>query len=187
MWPGHYVGYGEISDLGSSLFYATCRPRGQIFVVTPGITYGISPADPEGFLDSLHRRLEMGPTQAAEQSSKRPGFLGWDIWRDRWGLAVLGLVFLSVLVLTGLICFVFPQLPRLIPLHFGVAGQADRFASRSYVFVIPLIGLLVALVNGALGWLLNSRERVASHLVWGGSLLVQVLVWVAAVGVLTRA
>ena len=51
--------------------------------------------------------------------------------------------------------------------------------------MIPLIGLSVLIVNGALGWLVNARERLASHLAWGGAVLVQVLTWVAAVGVLT--
>ena len=186
MWPGHYVGYGEVPELGPSLFYATTRPSGQIYVVTPGIAYGISPADPERFLQSLRRRLEMGPTQVAEQSSKRPGFLGWSVWRDRGGLALVGMGFLSLLILTGLICLLFPSLPSSLPLHFGVTGRPDRFAPRGYVFVLPLIGLLVALANGAIGWLLNTRERLASHVAWGGSVLVQVLIWVAALGILTR-
>jgi len=187
MWPGHYVGYGELPEVGPALFYATTQPRGQIYVVTPGIAYGISPADPEGFLRSLRRRLEMGPAQVVDQSSKRPGFLGWSVWRDRGGLALAGNGFLSLLILTGLISLQFPSLPGSLPLHFGVTGRPDRFAPRGYVFVLPLIGLLVALANGAIGWLLNARERLASHLAWGGSVLVQVLIWVAALGILTRA
>ena len=185
VWPGHFVGYGEIPDVSPSLFYATARPRDQIYVATPGLTYGISPSDPEAFLESLRKRLEMGPTQVVEQSSKRPGFLGWTIWRDNAGLAMVGAGFLSLLLQTGLISFVFPTLPALVPLHFGVTGQPDRFAYRGYIFMIPLIGLSVLIVNGALGWLVNARERLASHLAWGGAVLVQVLTWVAAVGVLT--
>jgi hypothetical protein len=49
-----------------------------------------------------------------------------------------------------------------------------------------LIGLSTLLINGALGGLVYQRDRVASYLLWGGSVLVQSLVWTAAVGLLTR-
>ncbi len=186
MWPGHCVGYGEVPGTGPALFYATISPRHQIYIVTPGLTYGISPPDREGFLESLHKRLQMGPTQIVEQSSKRPGFLNWTIWQDRLGLALLVTGFLAVLALTGLLCFQFPALPRLVPLHFDAAGNPDRRGIRGQIFTIPLIGLLTLLLNGALGGLAYRHERVASYLLWGGAVLIQVLVWTAAIGILGR-
>ena len=186
MWPGHYVGYGDVPGLGQSLFYATARPQGQIFVVTHGIAYGVSPSDPEGFLQSLRRRLEMGPTQVVEQSSKRPAMLDWTIWRDQRGMALIGLAVVSLFLLTALVFLAFPALPNSVPIHFGASGQPDRFAPRAYVFTFPVIGLLVLLANTLIGWALNKRERLAGHLAWGGALLVQILVWVPTVRILVR-
>jgi hypothetical protein len=37
-----------------------------------------------------------------------------------------------------------------------------------------------------LGGLTYRHERVASYLLWGGAVLIQVLVWTAAVGILGR-
>jgi len=186
IWPGHCVGYGEVPGVGPALFYATAPPRHQIYIVTPGLTYGISPADREGFLESLHKRLQMGPTQVVEQSSKRPGLLDWAIWRDLVGLALLVAGILAVLALTGLLCFQFPALPQLVPLHFDAAGRPDRLGIRGQIFMIPFIGLLTLLLNGVLGGLAYRHERVASYLLWGGAVLIQVLVWTAAVGILGR-
>jgi hypothetical protein len=186
IWPSHCVGYGEIPDAGSALFYATVPPRNQIYIVTPGLTYGISPADREGFLESLQQRLQMGPTQLVEQSSKRPGFLDWSIWQDLLGLGLLALGLVALLALVGLLCFKFPALPRLVPLHFDAAGNPDRLGPRTQVFIIPLIGLLALLINGVLGGLAYRRERVASYLLWGGSVLIHLLVWTAAIGILRR-
>jgi hypothetical protein len=183
-WPGHWVGYGEVADAGETLFYATDPPRKQIFVATPGLVYGISPADGEAFLESLHKRLQMGPTQVMEQSSRRPSILEWPIWRDWLGLALLGVGALALAGLVGFLCFRFPTLPRLVPLHFGASGSPDRLGPRAEIFLIPLIGLLTLLINGGLGGLLYQRDRVASYLLWGGSILVQLLVWTAAVGLL---
>jgi hypothetical protein len=184
IWPGHCVGYGEVPGAGPTIFYATLPPRQQIYVVTPSLTYGISPADREEFLKSLRRRLEMGPTQIVEQSSKRPGFLDWAIWQDRLGLILLAVSFLALFALTGLLCFQFPALPRMVPLHFDVTGSPDRLGTRGHIFIIPLIGLLALLLNGALGGLAYRRERMASYLLWGGAILIQVLVWTATVGIM---
>lgn len=185
-WPGHWVGYGEIADVGETLFYATQPPRKQIFVTTPGLVYGISPADREAFLESLQTRVQMGPTQAMEPSSTRPPILEWPIWRDGLGLALLGVGGLAFAGLVGFLCFRFQGLPFLIPLHFGASGSPDRLGPRGEIFLVPLIGLLTWLTNGVLGSLLYRRERVASYLLWGGSILVQLLVWTAALGLVAR-
>jgi hypothetical protein len=57
---------------------------------------------------------------------------------------------------------------------------------RSEIFIIPLIGLLTLLFNGVLGGLMYRRERMASYLLWGGSILIQVLLWTAIFGILGR-
>jgi len=185
-WPGHFVGYGEVPEAGTTLFYATVPPRKQIFIVTPGLSYGISPADGDAFLESLYQRMQMGPTQIAEQASKRPRFLSWQVWRDRTGLILLGANVAVLLGLVGLLCYRLPSLPNLIPMHFDLSGVPDRMGGRANIFVMPAIGLLTLVLNTSLGLALQRSERIASYLLWGGSLLVQVLVWAAAVGILVQ-
>jgi hypothetical protein len=128
----------------------------------------------------------MGATQAVEQASKRPGFLGWEIWRDRLSLVLLGSGCLALLVLVGWLSLRFPSLPPLVPLHFDAAGNADRLGPRVQVFITPFIGLLVLVFNGFLGGLAYRRERMWSYLLWGGAVLVQLLVWIATLGLLGR-
>jgi len=186
-WPGHWVGYGETEDLGPVLFYATAPPRQQIYIVTTGLAYGISPEDPEGFLRTLQTRLQMGPTQVVEPTSRGAAFLQWAIWRDRAGLALLAGAGVAVLALFGLLSARFSALPLLLPLHFDAAGSPDRLGPQGHIFYLPLIGLLIWLVNGGLGGLLYRNERVAAYLLWGGSALVQILLWVAVLGILNAA
>ena len=95
-WPGHWVGYGELPDSRPTLFYATEPIHSQIFITTPGLVYSISPANRDAFLDSLHQRLQMGPTQVMEQSSQRPSVLDWPIWRDRLGMVLLAVAILAL-------------------------------------------------------------------------------------------
>jgi hypothetical protein len=186
MWPGHFVGYGDIPEVGSTLFYATVPPRQQVYVVTSVMAYGISPVDREAFLESLHKRLEMGPTQVVDQSSQRPAFLSWPIWQDRLALVLFGGGIFALLALIGFLSFRFPALPPLVPLHFDASGTPDRLGARANIFIVPLIGLLAVVINDVLGWLLHERERMASYLLWGGAFLVQIFVWTAIIGILTH-
>lgn len=183
-WPGHWVGYGQTSEAGATLFYATAPPSQQIYVVTPGLTYGISPLNADEFLKSLAERLEMGPTQAVEQASQRPAFLDWEFWQDRLAVGLLGTSLLALLLLTGLLCFRFPALPWMAPLHFDASGVPDRLEPKGEIFILPLIGFLTLLINAGLGIFSYKRERMISYLLWGGAVLVQILVWTAALGIL---
>jgi hypothetical protein len=185
-WPGHWVGYGELADVGPTLFYATQPLRRQVLICTPGLTYAISPTDREDFIESLQKRLQMGPTQAVEQSSRRPSILDWAIWRDSLGLALLGIAMLALMLLLAMLSFRFPALPTLIPLHFGTSGSPDRLGPRVEIFIVPLIGLLTFLVNGVLGSVFYRHDRVASYMLWGSSILVQVLIWTATLGILSQ-
>lgn len=183
-WPGHWVGYGELEGLGPALFYATGPLPQQILIVTEGLVYAISPDDGEGFLRTLQTRLQMGPTQLIEAASRGPAFVRWDFWRDRAGLALLTLTAVAVLCLFGFLSVRFPSLPRLLPLHFDAVGDPDRLGSQGQIFFLPVIGLVVLLVNGGAGGFLYRTERQAAYLLWGGALLVQVLLWAAVLGVL---
>lgn len=183
-WPGHWRGYGEVEGLGPTLFYATVPPKQQIFIVTPGLTYGISPEDREAFLQTLRTRIEMGPTQLIEAASSGPAVLRWDFWRDRLGLALLAVALLAVVALFGFLSARFPGLPRSLPLHFDAKGAPDRLAPQGQIFFLPLIGLLVLLANGTLGGALYRRERLLAYLLWSGAAMAQILLWVAVAGIL---
>jgi len=183
-WHGHWVGTGRIEDLGQAVFCATAPPKRQVFVVTEGLTYCISPEDREGFLRTLESRLQMGPTQSVEATSRRPGFLKWPLWRDWFSLALLGLGVVSVLGLVGFLSARYLSLPLLLPLHFDAYGNPDRLGARGQIFFLPLIGLIVLLVNDSLGLLLYRRERLAAHLLWASSVFTMALLWAAVLGIL---
>lgn len=185
-WPGHWVGYGELEDAGPTLFYATRPLREQIFIATPGLVYAVSPGKREAFLESLRQRVDMGPTQALKQSSQRPSVLEWAIWQDWLGLTLLGAGATALIALVATVSFRFPSLPIVIPLHFGASGAPDRLGPRAEIFLVPLIGLLALLINGALGAALYRRNRLASYILWGSSILLQLLVWTATLGILSR-
>jgi hypothetical protein len=183
-WPGLMHGQADVPEVGLTLFYAPAPLKNQLIVITPTLSYAIAPADPAGFIDSIKARYKLGPTQAVAQTTQRPPLFDWPLWRDRWALGFGALALALALGLFAFVCFRFPELPARLPLHYTVDGLADRVGAASEVFILPLIGLLALLINGLFGVAAYSRERLASYVVWGGTLLVQLLLWVGAFNLL---
>lgn len=183
-WPGLRVGYGEIEEIGPTLFFTSGSVRRQVVLTTPALAYALSPADPKAFMETLRQRLSMGPTQSVEQVSRQPALFTWSFWSDRVGLALLVSALVLLVALFGFIALRYPSLADLQPLHFDSAGQPDRWGTRAQVFTLPFIGLLALIANGGLGFLLYERQRPAAYLLWSGAIGVQMLVWGATIGIL---
>ena len=183
-WPGLWVGQGDVPGIGLTLFNATAAWEQLLFVITDVAAYAISPIDREGFIQAFETRKAMGPTQDVLQASIRPPLFDLPLWTDRvaqW--LMIGAVFLCA-ALFAYVCLRYPDLPSRIPLHFNAAGVPDRFGGPAEVFILPAIGLLALSVNVLAGVPIYLRERLPAYLLWGGAILAQGLVWVAAVTLL---
>ncbi len=184
-WPGHWVGQAQVEGLGTTLFYAGGSLDDLLVIVTPGLAYAISPSDIAGFVDSFEQRKKMGPTQEVAQTSIRPQLFDWALWSDRLAIGLLGAAGVICLLLFGYVCLRFPDLPQRVALHFSAAGGPDRFGSKTEVFILPIIGLMSLGANVVVGLPVYTRDRIGAYLLWGGALVVQVLAWVAALGILS--
>jgi hypothetical protein len=69
-------------------------------------------------------------------------------------------------------------------LHFDAAGLPDRFGPRSQVFILPFIGLLSLGTDLVVGLPMYLRDHMGAYLLWSGAILVQILAWIAAMGIL---
>jgi len=174
-WPGPYAAVRVESPLGQLFSYATRPPSEQLLLVTPGAVYGISPAEPERFLEALQERHLLGPARTLPAEPIWPRLWQWPFWRDRVGQGLLLLGFLLDLTLFGWLCFRFPALPDRLPLHFNAAGQPDRVGPRQGLFLLPLIGLLAWGVNAIWGGVIYRRQRLGAYLLWGGAVAVQII------------
>jgi hypothetical protein len=184
-WPGHWVGQADVKDVGPVLFYAAGGLDQQLIIVTPGLAYAITPADLPSFVEAFDQRKRMGPTQHVEQVSIQPEIYDWSLWTDQLALGLVGLAVVACLLLFGYTCLRFPDLAPRVALHFDASGAPDRIGSRLQVFTLPLIGLMALGANVVAGVPMYLRDRVGAYLLWGGALVVQVLTWIAAMGILS--
>lgn len=197
-WPGYVVALGkatapigdsgpdetERAELDPILFYASAPLRHQVILCTDGISYAVSPEDTEAFLVALRDRLEMGPTQEVEEHSTHPAFLDWEIWRDRWSLAMLGCSSGLLVLMVGVLCWRFPYLSAEIALKFTPAGSILLTGGRSRIFYFALVGTAFTLINGGLGLFFYRRQRSISYFLWSGLLAALGGLWAAVVSIL---
>ncbi len=180
-WPNPYLTEGTAAGLGAVHSLATRPAAEQVVLVTDQAAYALSPGAGDEFIAALQARHQLGPARLLKPERRWPSVWQWTIWRDRLALLLLGLAALANLAVFGYLCFRYPQLPADLPLHFDPQGQPDRYGVPASLFILPLIGLGALLINGVWGAVLYQRRRTASYLLWGGALVVQILVAVALV------
>jgi hypothetical protein len=184
-WPGHERGAGMVPGIGRTHFLATRGLAQQLLLVTPGLAFAISPDDPEGFLQGLTVRRELGPNRLLERELHKARLLTWPIWRDETAWVLLGAAVAINLALFGYLSIRFPGLDFQLPLHFNNLGQADRIGTKMELFALPIIGLIILGTNLLLGLVLYRRERAGSYLLWGSATAAQALFWLATFSIVS--
>jgi hypothetical protein len=187
-WPGYWMGPGQIEGLGPVSFYATRPPDKQLWVITPTQSYGLSPDDPYGFLKAFELRKRLGPVHELAQGERRTHLMALPIWDDRLAHLLLALGLAVNAALFAYICWRYPTLPRILPFHFNLMGQADRTGARAGIFALPIIGGGVFTLNAVLGLIVHSHRKIdqklSAHLLWGGTIVVEGLFWLATLAIL---
>lgn len=185
-WPGYLAGLIPMSEGRRMWVNGTAPLAQQLILVTPEAYYAISPSEQRRFLEDLAARQALGPVRQVTAGYTVTGVAAWPIWRDRvfWALTVLILV-----ASVALFAYVFSRLgglPQRIAMRFSEGGAAEQIARRNWLLIIPTIGGLVWAVNSLLAMALYRLEKTAAFLLQTISLAVQLILGLAAMGILQR-
>ena len=104
-------------------------------------------------------------------------------WRDKFSMFVLLTnIFFNISIWIFLIFRLEPsEYP--VPLHFNIYFGIDVIDQWSQAFLIPGIGLVVIFLNLILSYLIFSKEKFVAHFLLSGSLFVQILLFLAGIGI----
>ncbi len=103
--------------------------------------------------------------------------------RDRALMAILILALLINMALLIFLAVRFEAFPDPLPLHFDASGLPDRIDAKAGIFGLPIIGLVVFAANVFIGFVVHRRERAAAMLFASSALLMQILLWLAALNI----
>jgi Bacterial PH domain len=177
LWAGLLAGRARLAGNRPAHLRTTLPLARSIAVLTPDGAYVVSPREPDAFIEAWRVRRPLGPTQHWREEEQRARFLSLPIWRDRlaWGLMALGLA--ANLALQVYLALVFNQLSAILPFHFDALGRPDRLGDRAEILRLPQVALLLLAIDLILGLIVYRRERLAAYLIWGGGLILQLLIW----------
>ncbi len=101
--------------------------------------------------------------------------------------AMVGFVAVSLLSLVLMIATLLAQsgdLPDSFPIHLDASGNADSFGDATTLWRIPFGILMAMLMSFVIAFFLWKRDRFAARFAVAGTILAQVIAWVALVDLL---
>jgi hypothetical protein len=188
-WPGCVVGSGDVTGLGTVEFFSSRGADGILLLVSPERTLAISPPNLEAFQRSFTEAVRQGVLDPVQPSSTRPDLFLARLWRDP---LARGLLFIGIslpLVLLGFLGLRAGSLPDLVPFGFDTQGTPDALVPPGRLLLLPLIGGLCWAVDLALGSAFYRRvaDRPVAYGLWGVAVVVDLLLWGAALSLLAAA
>ena len=182
-WLGHHVGRGEVEGgIGRTLFYSTHRsPEHLLYVVTPAQSYAITVEDEVAFADAVQSQQRVGSLISVQQGPERLYLAAQPFWADR---AAQGLALAAFAMFFAMFAYVYqqyPGLPQSIALSFPELEGITRIGSKDELLKIPAAGIIILLVNLALGFVAHSWERMVGYLLLIAAISAQAMLLVAAV------
>ncbi len=185
-WPANHIRGSETLSLRTLKLYAT-RPLHECLLLDMGDTVvGISPEEPEHFLQIIQERYKIGPAVDVIEEEQPAARIqrGWRIIAnlDTVGITLLVLGITGVLILFGVLMIRFPSLPSDLVMRYNADGTPELIRAKTQLFLIPAIGLMAWLVNGVGGgWLVVRNQLVGAYMLWGGTIIVQVVSFFALI------
>ncbi|HIH88729.1 TPA: DUF1648 domain-containing protein, partial [Candidatus Bathyarchaeota archaeon] len=130
--PGSHWGRFATSNLGSLQVYAT-KYKGEFVLLemSDGERILISPLEPDAFLGALSGRTTVAAPTLIDVEEPR--------FDRRLAAAQIAVVTLAWLALVAFVVSIYPNLPEIIPVHFGFDGVPNRWGSK--VEMLWLLGL----------------------------------------------
>lgn len=183
-FSGWWIGRGRHVQHGKIDFYATQPIENQLIVMARSGVYALSPYDEDAFIETLNAQLAVRPSKRVESAKIAPSLarLGVGLLEDRlaWVLLIVGLAINFILF--GISAGRLPSAPSQLVLHFNAAGLPDRYGSSWQLFLPALFGFVLFAVNFVVG-LVSYRqgEELASYLIWGGNVAIQLMFLIALV------
>ena len=188
-WPGWVVGSADVAGLGIVEFFSSRGADGMLLVISPERTLAISPPDLTAFQRSFTEAVRQGVLDPVKPRSTRPDLFLARLWRDPLARALLFPGIGLPLVLLGFLGLRAGSLPDLVPFGFDAQGAPDALVPPGRLLLLPLIGGLCWAVDLALGSAFYRRvtDRPLAYGLWGVAVVVELLLWGAALSLLAAA
>lgn len=177
--PGAYLGKVQHPDLGEVEFIASDTDT-MVVIASFDHVFVLSPENPDKFIDSFSRALEMGSLSPIEAFSAKPAEFVKSLLADRLARSS----FIASLLLTVLLIVI---TSLLIPLRSSVSMGIDASGvplepiASSRLLILPLLGSFALVMDWVVGsfFYRKPESRIVSYTIWATAVLTPVLLIIA--------
>jgi hypothetical protein len=178
-WPLPNVRQTGATELPLVWLYATQPLDDCLLLDTGDAVFALSPQWRTRFVEQIQESYRLGPAINLEVTQIRSRWLP-GVGGSQVGLLFLALGFVGVLALFGRLMLQYPTLPDALAFRFDSTGAPEVVREKTALFVIPAIGLLTWLANGAWGlWMAARQQPTGAYMLWGGAIVVQIFSFLA--------
>lgn len=174
-WPGAVLGTRRQADHVEMEFLCS-ESSNLVLIAASGRSYAISPVQPEAFIHSFERFIEMGSLSPLPAVSIYPVILARQIWEDRVGRALLfGGLWMGIVLLVW-VSLLIPSRQQ-VYLGFRPDGSPGDQVPAPRLFLLPMVNSFFLVANTVVGLFLFRQEesRQTAYLLWGMNILTSIL------------
>jgi len=179
--PGAIIGTRRIDDLGIVEFMSADKDC-ILLVATNKQIYAVSPDDPQEFLYTYQRSIELGSLAPIEAQSVLPAVFVKQFWQD--GNARIPLLLGMVLTITLfiLVGIIIPS-RETISLGFNPDGTPHTQGPSETLLLLPILAGFAFILDLLLGLFYYRREntRIVSYTLWISTSILPIILLVALI------
>jgi hypothetical protein len=177
--PGAYLGTSRTPELGDVEFIAS-DANSMVVIASFDHVYVLSPQDPEKFIHTFERTLEMGTISPIEAASTEPVEFLRSVWSNRFArtsLIVATVLTLLLIILTSLSI----PLRETVSMGIDATGQPLAAVASKRLLLLPVLGGIALVLNLVVGLFFYHRgeRRVIPYAIWSAAILTPFLLTLA--------
>ena len=178
--PGAYLGSIEHDDLGKVEFMASDY-RSLVVIESINHVIALSPENPEAFIRTFNRALEMGSITPIEPFSAQPAEFVQQVFSQRFARITLISGFILTLVLIALVSALIPT-RQILSMGVDAAGQPLEPVSANRLLILPLLGSFALILNVVVGlfFFRQQQQKPAAYTIWAVGVITPLLLIIAA-------
>lgn len=174
-FPGAVVGRKRFPG-GKTIEYLATDTHNLVFIATSTGGFAVSPNDPQRFIQTYQRFIEMGSLSPAAARSVYPSYL---LAQVRSNLPARILLSASIVLSLGLLTWVGLAVPAHSEVHLGFHpdGSPGDLAPSSQLMLLPLLNFFFLIIGLFAGLFFFRREdsHLVAYLLWAANVATALL------------
>lgn len=177
--PGQILGHISDHHWGSIDYFAS-EMKTLIMIGTSKRIFGISPKDPNGFVNAFNKNVEMGSLDRSGGRSEYASVVIVEILRSDLNRFVL---FLNFFLNIGLMIWVTLLAPRLSSISLGFDPDLTPLepVTGAQIILLPILSWIFSLVGFFIGLILyrSADKKILAKMLWISNIVMTLLLLIA--------